>query len=80
MRIRFYKCEAEYCEGITLVTEASIQMDDATTIKEAEAELKQLVANDFSKEKKFTPNDIVITFIREKKMRAADEVASWLKL
>ena len=55
-------------------------MDDATTIKEAEAELKQLVANDFSKEKKFTPNDIVITFIREKKMRAADEVASWLKL
>ncbi len=83
MRTRFYKCEAEYCEGVMLVAEVSIQLDDFTTVKEAEVELKQLVANDFTREAKaFTPDDIILHFQKQigRKRSAVEVVASWLEL
>ena len=44
MRTRTYKCTREITEGLMLQAEVKITLDDFTTIREAEAQLKEAVA------------------------------------
>lgn len=48
MRKRTYKCTRKICEGAELSVTIEITLNDFTTVKEAEAKLKEMFAEEWS--------------------------------
>ena len=48
MRTRVYKCTRKIMDGLELCAEVQITLDDFATIREAEAELKEMIAENWN--------------------------------
>lgn len=48
MRSRTYRCTREIMKGLALQAEVTVTLDDFTTIRETEAELKEMLAEEWN--------------------------------